>query len=116
MLGDVVGAVVEAASLNADRSTSGTGLFAVADGTQIKTHTRTWSIYLTDTFSITDELTLTLSGRYNNTSVVIGDRNDRQSPGFGFGHEFLRSERTVGEARVDVKIGDARIFRHRGPP
>jgi len=69
------GAVVEIASLNADRSTSGTGLFAVADGTQIKTHTRTWSIYITDTFSITDELTLTLSGRYNNTSVKIGDRS-----------------------------------------
>jgi len=69
------GAVVEAASLNADRSTSGTGLFAVADGTQIKTHTRTWSIYITDTFSITDNLTLTLSGRYNNTSVKIGDRS-----------------------------------------
>lgn len=70
-------AIVEAASLNADRSTSGTGLFAVEDGTQIKTHTRTWSIYLTDTFSITDELTLTLSGRYNNTSVKIGDRSNQ---------------------------------------
>lgn len=71
------GAIVEAASLNADRSTSGTGVFAVEDGTQIKTHTRTWSIYLTDTFSITDELTLTLSGRYNNTSVKIGDRSSQ---------------------------------------
>ncbi|RKZ47794.1 MAG: TonB-dependent receptor, partial [Gammaproteobacteria bacterium] len=53
------GAIVETASLKTDRSTSGTGLFAVADGTQIKTHTRTWSIYITDTFSITDDLALT---------------------------------------------------------
>ena len=97
------GAVVEAASLNADRSTSGTGLFAVADGTQIKTHTRTWSIYLTDTFSITDELTLTLSGRYNNTSVKIGDRStlnplvDPDDPGALNGeHDYERFNPAVG--------------------
>ncbi len=97
------GAIVEAASLNADRSTSGTGLFAVADGTQIKTHTRTWSIYLTDTFSITDELTLTLSGRYNNTSVKIGDRSsmnplvDPDDPGALNGeHDFSRFNPAVG--------------------
>ena len=97
------GAVVEAASLNADRSTSGTGLFAVADGTQIKTHTRTWSIYLTDTFSITDELTLTLSGRYNNTSVKIGDRStlnplvDPDDPGALNGeHDYARFNPAVG--------------------
>ncbi len=68
-------AIVEAASLNADRSTSMTNLFAVEDGTQIKTHIRTWSIYLSDIFSITDKLVLTLSGRYNNTRVTIGDRS-----------------------------------------
>jgi outer membrane receptor protein involved in Fe transport len=97
------GAVVEAASLNADRSTSGTGLFAVADGTQIKTHTRTWSIYLTDTFSITDELTLTLSGRYNNTSVKIGDRStmnplvDPDDPGALNGeHDYGRFNPAIG--------------------
>jgi len=97
------GAVVEAASLNTDRSTSGTGLFAVADGTQIKTHTRTWSIYLTDTFSITDELTLTLSGRYNNTSVKIGDRStlnplvDPDDPGALNGeHDYARFNPAVG--------------------
>ena len=97
------GAIVEAASLNADRSTSGTGLFAVADGTQIKTHTRTWSIYLTDTFSITDELTLTLSGRYNNTSVKIGDRSsmnplvDPDDPGALNGeHDYSRFNPAVG--------------------
>ncbi|MFB3090103.1 MAG: TonB-dependent receptor, partial [Gammaproteobacteria bacterium] len=97
------GAVVETASLNADRSTSGTGLFAVADGTQIKTHTRTWSIYLTDTFSITDELTLTLSGRYNNTSVKIGDRSsmnplvDPDDPGALNGeHDYSRFNPAVG--------------------
>jgi outer membrane receptor protein involved in Fe transport len=97
------GAVVEAASLNADRSTSGTGLFAIADGTQIKTHTRTWSIYITDTFSITDDLILTLSGRYNNTSVKIGDRSsmnplvDPDDPGALNGeHDYSRFNPAVG--------------------
>jgi len=97
------GAVVETASLNTDRSTAGTGLFAVEDGTQIKTHTRTWSIFLTDTFSITDDLTLTLSGRYNNTSVKIGDRSssnplvDPDDPGALNGeHDYGRFNPAVG--------------------
>jgi len=97
------GAIVEAASLNADRGTSGTGLFAVEDGTQIKTHTRTWSIYLTDTFSITDDLALTLSGRYNNTSVKIGDRSnmnplvDPDDPGALNGeHDYNRFNPAIG--------------------
>ena len=97
------GAVVETASLNADRSTSGTGLFAVADGTQIKTHTRTWSIYMTDAFSITEKLTLTLSGRYNNTSVKIGDRStlnplvDPDDPDALNGeHDYARFNPAVG--------------------
>ena len=94
---------VEIAFLNPDRSTVGTGLFIPDDSTRIKTHTRSWAIYATDTFSITDKLAITLSGRYNNTHVVIGDRNlinpspelngehdyQRFNPAFGFTWQFV---------------------------
>ena len=63
----------EVASLNDDRSTSGTGLFVPDQGTYIDTRTRSWSIYLTDTLALTDQLDLTVSARYNNTGVHIND-------------------------------------------
>ena len=71
--------IVEIAYLNDDRSTTGTSKYAVEEGTQIKTHTRTWSLYFTDTLAVLDNLILTLSGRYNDTRVAIGDRS-RQNP------------------------------------
>lgn len=64
----------EIASLNANRSTTTTGIFVPSEGTFIGTHSRNWSIYLTNTTSITSKLDLTLSARYNNTGIEIGDR------------------------------------------
>lgn len=65
---------VEIASLNADRSTAGTSLFVPDEGTFIDSQNRSWSIYITDTFALTDKLDLTLSGRYNNTGIKITDK------------------------------------------
>ena len=63
----------EIGSLNPDRSTRGVGIYIPDAGTDIHTQTRTWSVYLTDTLSLLDRLDLTLSARYNNTGVNIGD-------------------------------------------
>ncbi len=63
----------------ADRSTVASGLFIPEEGTKIKAHNRTWSIYLTDTISVTDQLNLTLSGRYNNSHIVLGDRSNQNT-------------------------------------
>ena len=63
----------EIGSLNADRSTRGVSIYDPAAGTNIHTQTRTWSLYLTDTLTLLDHLDLTLSARYNNTEVNIGD-------------------------------------------
>jgi outer membrane receptor protein involved in Fe transport len=62
--------------INADRSI--TPVNAFADGTQnsedafdsrvsLNGHTRTWSLFATDTLSINDYWHATLSGRYNRT-------------------------------------------------
>ncbi|MBI4006801.1 MAG: TonB-dependent receptor [Gammaproteobacteria bacterium] len=88
---------VEIAFHNPDRSTTGTGLFVPDESTVIKTHTRSWAIYFTDTFSITETLALTLSGRYNNTHVVIGDRNSiNPSPELNGEHDYQRFNPAAG--------------------
>ncbi len=109
---------VEVASLNctvngvdctlagSDRGTSGTGLFVPEEGTEIKAHHRVWSLYATDTLSITDKLALTASVRYNNSHIVLGERDnsilatnnpgelngehdfDRINPAFGITYNF----------------------------
>ena len=88
---------VEIAFLNPDRSTSGTGLFVPAESTVINTHTRTWSLFFTDTYSVTDALALTLSARYNNTSVVINDRNTANpTPELNGEHDYERINPALG--------------------
>jgi len=63
----------------ADRSTIGSGFFVPEEGTNIKAHNRTWSLYTTDTLSLTEKLALTVSARYNNTHIVIGDRSSQNN-------------------------------------
>lgn len=63
----------------ADRSTIGSGFFVPEEGTNIKAHNRTWSLYATDTFSVTDKLAVTASVRYNNTHIVLGDRSSENN-------------------------------------
>lgn len=88
---------VEIASLNPDRSTSGSGLFVPDESTVIKTHTRTWSLFFTDTFSVSETLAITISARYNNTSVVIGDRNsDNPTPELNGEHDYERINPAAG--------------------
>jgi outer membrane receptor protein involved in Fe transport len=92
----------------ADRSTVGTNLFVPSEGTNIRAHNRTWSLYATDTFLVNEKLSLTASARYNNTHIVLGDRTsqsiltspdnpgrlngehdyDRLNPAFGITYNF----------------------------
>jgi outer membrane receptor protein involved in Fe transport len=65
--------------------------------------TRTWSLYATDTLSFRDVLHLTLSGRYNQTTV---ENRDQLNPGGGSGsldgdHRFSRFNPAIGAA-LDV--------------
>lgn len=119
---------VEIASLNctvngtdctiasADRGTSRTSLFVPGEGTSIKAHNRAWSLYATDTFSITDKLAITASVRYNNSHIVLGDRSsennlvnpddpaalngehdfDRINPAFGITYNFDKNTGIYG--------------------
>ncbi len=97
--------------LNPDRSI--TPVNAFADGTytddngdpidsrvDLQGRTRTWSVFATDTLSLYDRLHLTISGRYNTTTVV---NRDQLVPGGQKGsldgdHHFSRFNPAVGLA------------------
>lgn len=94
---------VEAAQLLRNRTTSRTGLFIPDDATSVAGRTRTWSAYLTDTFSVTDALNITLSGRFNSTRVLIGDRSG-DDPALNGEHDFERFNPAGG---LTYKFSDA---------
>lgn len=96
--------------LNPDRSVTGLNAFAdgVSGGTvdgapldnRVNLHgrTRTWSLYATDTLSFTNAWHLTLSGRYNRSTVK---NRDHITPGGGAGsldgdHSFSRFNPAAG--------------------
>ncbi len=63
--------------LNSSRSVDGIGEFVELDeSVNLKGNNRTWSLFATDTFSLTDQWHLTLSGRYNHTKVENRDGLD----------------------------------------
>jgi outer membrane receptor protein involved in Fe transport len=91
-------AVLELAELDEDtRSTEGlgTGTFVDEAETDIETETETWSLYFTDTIDLTEQLSLTVSGRYNNTAVDLADQSGER-PELNGEHNFDRFNPAVG--------------------
>ncbi len=91
----------EAAS--ADRSTKGTSLYAPEEGTAIKAHNRTWSLFVTDTMQLTGKLSMTVSARYNNSSIKLGDRSNSNPLADPEDPERLNGEHDYG--RVNPAVG-----------
>ncbi len=91
-------AVVELARLDPlTRSTFGlgTGLFLSDAATDIHTETETASVYFTDTMDLTAALALTLSGRYNDTDVMLRDRSGER-PELNGDHNYARFNPALG--------------------
>ncbi len=86
---------VEVASLQTDRSTTGTGRFVPSEATQVATRTRTWSLYFTNIHYLTQEVTLTVAGRFNDSRIKIDDLSGAQAELNG-DHQFDRFNSTVG--------------------
>lgn len=89
---------VELAALDpVSRSTQGlgTGTFIERFGTNVDTGTTSWSGYFTDTLDLGQRLSITLSGRYNNTNVRIEDRSGIRSELNGR-HNFSRFNPAAG--------------------
>ncbi len=86
---------VEVASLLENRFTTRTGRFIPDDRVQVDTSTNTWSIYFTDTLSLTDTIDLTLSGRYNDTKVKTRDESGL-TPELNGDNSFNRFNPAIG--------------------
>ncbi|HEU5136770.1 MAG TPA: TonB-dependent receptor [Steroidobacteraceae bacterium] len=91
------GSVVEVASLLENRGTSRTGILADEFRTQVDSELTTWSLYFVDTFDVTERLSLTASGRYDDTRVRLTDRSG-QSPELNGNHQFARFNPALGIA------------------
>lgn len=79
------------------RSTEGLGVGTFYDeaATDIDTRTETVSWYFTDTLDLTDKLSITLSGRYNDTDITLRDRSG-ESPELNGDHNFSRFNPAAG--------------------
>ncbi|GAB6140716.1 TonB-dependent receptor [Methylosoma difficile] len=107
----------ELASLTADRGTVGSGVYVDASKVRLHTHTETYGLFITDSFSITDQLTATLAGRYNNIHIDMQDKYvndvktldgshgfDRFNPSAGLTYEFNKSLSVYGSYSESARV------------
>lgn len=88
--------VLEMAELQPNRVTSSnSGIFIPAAVLNVDSHTRTTSLYLTDTLALTNRLALTLSARGNHTRTTINDPAG-VNPALGGEHSFSRVNPAAG--------------------
>lgn len=88
----------ELARLTPDRGTMGSGIFESESFVDVEVAVQNIGIYATNTFSITPQLGLTLSGRYNKTEIALRDQIgvelngdhtfDRFNPAAGLTYQF----------------------------
>ncbi|MGH8551192.1 MAG: TonB-dependent receptor [Methylococcales bacterium] len=77
----------ELASLTADRGSIGGGIILEEPRVRLYSTVRNWGLFFSDTFSLTEQLALTASGRYNRTRIILEDRFGSELNGR---HEFSR--------------------------
>lgn len=92
---------LEIASLQPDRSTSGSNIFIPEDGVRLDVDTYNYSAYLSDTLSITEQFDVTAAVRYNDTRIKLKDQggNDNltdENPDLTGSHGFSRFNPTAG--------------------
>lgn len=81
------------AQFNASRGADAAGDFR--QDTDARTHNRYYGLFATDTFSLAELWTLTLSGRYNLARIRIEDRSG-SAPELNGNHSFSRFNPAVG--------------------
>ena len=92
--------ITELAGLDSiTRSTAGlgTGTYFDEAATAIATETGTWSFYFTNSLDLSNTLTLTLAGRFNESDVTLRDRSGER-PELNGEHNFSRFDPSVGLA------------------
>jgi outer membrane receptor protein involved in Fe transport len=112
----------ELAQLTNTRGTIGSGIYV--DESKVRLHTTNESVgvYLSDNFSITDKLSLSLAGRYNHIDVQLANKNiragedddlsgkhsfERFNPSIGLTYEFNRALNTYASYSESSRIPTA---------
>jgi outer membrane receptor protein involved in Fe transport len=83
----------ELASLTDNRGTIGSGVFVREPQVRLTTNTSAVGVFLSDSFSITDDLTATVAGRYNYIHMNLIDRDGTELNG---SHTFERLNPSAG--------------------
>jgi iron complex outermembrane recepter protein len=83
------------AQFTADRGTAGFGPFTLI--TAVNTENRYYGLYLSDVYSVTEQLHLSLGGRYNRAQVRIADRSGT-NPALDGTNNFSRFNPALGLA------------------
>ena len=86
---------VEVSSLLPDRATTRTGIFAQEFATDVGSEVTSASAYVLDTLHLSDEIALTLSGRYDDTRIELSDRSGA-NPQLDGKHDFNRFNPAAG--------------------
>ncbi|MEW8563171.1 MAG: TonB-dependent receptor [Candidatus Thiodiazotropha sp.] len=85
----------ELGSLDDSRKAIGSGIFVEESFTEVETETKNLSFYFTDTWSVNEQLALTLSGRWNKTEIELRDQLGTALNG---DHSFTRFNPALGLA------------------
>ena len=97
-------ASTELGELDATRLAVPSGYFVGESFTRINAETSTTGVYLSQNFLVSETVAVTLSGRYNNTSVVL---NDLLGTALSGNHRFNRFNPAVG---VTANLRDGLTF------
>jgi len=87
------GSDTELASLTANRDTIGSGILVDEPRVRLNTDTSAVGVFLSDSFSITDDLTATVAGRYNYIHMNLIDKYGTELNG---SHTFERLNPSAG--------------------
>ena len=86
----------ELARLTDSRGTVGSGILIEEAKVRLNTNTQTYSVYFSDSFSLTEALTVTFSGRYNHTRIQLDNRFINGQDKLSGYHTFDRFNPAVG--------------------
>jgi len=107
----------ELALLTDSRGTIGSGILVKEARVRLNTITETYGLYFSDSFSVTDALTVTFAGRYNHISISLrnqyingedklsGDHSfDRFNPSAGFSYQVMDNLGMYGSYSESARV------------
>ncbi|WP_221794572.1 TonB-dependent receptor [Oceanobacter mangrovi] len=91
-------AVLRNDSASDDRGVSGIGLYDAESEVHLKTRSRNLGLFVTDTLSVTEQLSLTAGARYNHTHIRMDDQLEDGEGSLNGNHSFRRINPMLGAA------------------